>query len=423
MTQEKAIELALSGHNIFLTGKAGTGKTYTLNKIIEKLVEKDKKVAITASTGIAATHIGGNTIHSWAGIGIKDKLETEDLYKLKNNQYSFERLSKAEVLIIDEISMLHDYRLDMVDEVLRFIKISEEPFGGIQVLLIGDFYQLPPVERNGKNNYTFNAKVWDIANFKVCYLEKIYRQESDLKFIEILNAVRENNVTAEHKEILKSLADNTKYKDQAVNLYSKNIDVEQENNYRLDCIKGIKITFQAEVYGNPSQVQRILKNWMGREFLHLKIGAKVMFVVNDSKTGFYNGTMGVISDFEDESGYPIVKIFKTGKKITVRKHEWKIEEEDEISGEKKVLASVLQFPLRLAYAITIHKSQGATFEYVNLDMTDVFVLNMGYVALSRITSLEGLWLKGFNFISLHTDVAVIQKDIEFKKMSEELEQC
>lgn len=354
MTQEKAIELALKGHNIFLTGKAGTGKSYTLNKIVEALKKKGRNVAITASTGIAATHIGGNTIHSWAGIGIKDQLEAEDLFKLKNNKFSNERISQAEVLIIDEISMLHDYRLDMVDEVLRFIKNSHSPFGGIQILLVGDFYQLPPVEKNGKNNYTFNAKVWDAAEFKVCYLEKIYRQENDVEFMNILNSIRDNSITPEQKEILNKLKDNTRYKEQAINLYSKNIDVEKENNFKLDSIEGEKHTFSAEIYGEPFHVQRILKNWLGREFLHLKIGAKVMFIVNDHREGYYNGTMGTVIDFHEESGYPIVKLFKSGRKITVQKNEWSIKEEDE-SGKEIKLASVLQFPLRLAYAITIHK--------------------------------------------------------------------
>jgi len=421
MTQEKAIELALRGYNIFLTGRAGTGKTFTLNKIIEALEKSGKEVAITASTGIAGTHIGGNTIHSWAGIGIKDKLEIEDLWKLKNNKFSYERLSKAEILIIDEISMLHDYRFDMVDEVLRFIKNNDKPFGGIQIITSGDYFQLPPVEKNGKNNYTFNAVTWNLLDFKVCYLEKIYRQEDDVEFMNILNAIRENSISAEQKAVLSALKDNDKHKAKAINLYSKNIDVEKENNYKLDCIEGEKYSFGAEVSGEPFHVQRILKNWLGREFLHLKIGAKVMFIVNDHKQGFYNGTMGEVIDFDEESGYPIVKIFKTSKKITVYKNEWKIEEKDEITGIEKKLASILQFPLRLAYAITIHKSQGCTFDYVNLDMSDVFVLNMGYVALSRITSLEGLWLKGYNFISLHTDAVVINKDKEFLQKSREIE--
>jgi ATP-dependent exoDNAse (exonuclease V) alpha subunit len=141
-----------------------------------------------------------------------------------------------------------------------------------------------------------------------------------------------------------------------------------------------------------------------------------MFLVNDPKQGFFNGTMGEVVDFDEESGYPVVKIFKTRKEIIVKKNEWKIEEEDS-SGAMVKTASVMQFPLRLAYAITIHKSQGCTFDYVNLDMSDVFILNMGYVALSRITSLEGLWLKGYNYVSLHVDNATITKDKEFKQLS------
>lgn len=420
MTQEKAIELALAGHNIFLTGRAGTGKSYTLNKIIKALEKQNKIVAVTASTGIAATHIGGNTIHSWAGIGIKDRLETDDLWKLKNNKFTFQRLSETQILIIDEISMLHDYRFDMIDEVLRFIHNNDKPFGGIQVITSGDYFQLPPVEKSGKNNYTFNASTWAMLDFKVCYLEKIYRQENDIEFMQILNAIRENSITPEQKAVLTALKDNDRHRAKAINLYSKNIDVEKENNYKLDCIEGEKYTFEAELSGDPFHLQRILKNWLGREFLHLKVGAKVMFIVNDHKTGFYNGTIGEVIDFDEESGYPIVKVFKTGAKIVVKKNEWKVEEEDDF-GHKKTLASILQFPLRLAYAITIHKSQGCTFDYVNLDMSDVFVLNMGYVALSRITSLEGLWLKGFNFISLHTDITVINKDREFLEKSRENE--
>jgi len=421
MKQERAIEIAIEGHNIFLTGKAGTGKTYTLNNMISALRKKGKNVAVTASTGIASTHIDGKTIHSWAGIGIKSALNEEDLYKLKNNKFSNSRIKSADVLIIDEISMLHDYRLDLVDEVLRFIKSNNQPFGGIQVILVGDFFQLPPVEKNGKTNYTFNSKIWEVADFKICYLDKIYRQANDTVFVDILNAVRENAVSDNHKEVLNSLKVNESYRDLAVNLYSKNIDVDKENHFKLDSLDTEMFEFEIRTSGNEIQVQNIIKNALNeKQKIYLKVGAHVMFNVNDSKGRFVNGTMGKVVDFNEDNGYPVVEIFKTGDEITVERHEYKAEEQDEF-GKVIKTASVTQFPLRLAYAITIHKSQGCTFDYVNLDMSDVFVLNMGYVALSRITSLEGLWLKGYNMISLMTDQAVILKDQEFKTASSLLE--
>lgn len=152
MTQDEAMDLLKMGHNVFLTGPAGSGKTYLLNKYIEYLKEKEVSVGITASTGIAATHLNGMTIHSWSGIGIKDKLEKQDINDLKNRIYLQIRFSLVKVLIIDEISMLHGYRLDMVDQVCRAFKTGSEPFGGLQVVMCGDFFQLPPVARDGEDD-------------------------------------------------------------------------------------------------------------------------------------------------------------------------------------------------------------------------------------------------------------------------------
>ena len=423
MTQEEAIRLAKQGHNIFLTGRAGTGKTYTLLKIIEELTAMGKKVAVTASAGLAATHINGKTIHSWAGIGIKDHLEVEDFFKIKNNNKISSQIKGVNVLIIDEVSMIHDYKLDMIHELLMFVRGSNEVFGGVQIILCGDFFQLPPVTKNGKTNYTFNAISWDAANLKICYLEKIYRQENDLQFIEILNSIRNNSITKEQIFILENLSKNDKHKDYGINLYSTNADVDHENSFYLNKIKEDIETFNAQYFGEGPQFDSLKKDCLAAEKLELKIGAKVMCIANNFQAGYCNGSLGKIVGFDDSvNDCPIIEVFKTKKIITIKPYTWK-KEEDAI-GEpngKRTIASITQIPLKLAWAITIHKSQGCSFDYVNLDMSDVRTLNMGYVALSRVVSLDGLWLKGMSWNSLRVDGNIIKKDIEFRKKSQELE--
>lgn len=422
MTQDKAFDIIMSGQNVFLTGEAGTGKTWLLNKVVKELRSKGKNVAITASTGIAATHIGGITIHSWAGIGIKDKLEIDDLFKIKNFPKAYNRIHKTNVLIIDEISMLHDFRLDMVDEVLRFIKDTGYVFGNIQIILVGDFFQLAPVSKNtSKTNYTFNAESWKAANLKVCYLEKNYRQNADEEFKILLNALRNSSVTQDMKNRLSVLSENKTNIEKAINLYCTNDDVSHENISKLNMIKLTSRNFMYQTAGNQADVERLQKNWMGESNLILKIGAKVMTITNHPDQGFVNGSLGKIIGFsKDEEHTPIIQFYKTKHIVRMMKHEWKLEEDDE-NGTTRIIASILQYPIKLAYAITVHKSQGCTFDYVNLDLSKAFNYNMGYVALSRCTTLNGIYLSAYNFASLQTDPVIITKDKEFRKQSLENE--
>jgi ATP-dependent exoDNAse (exonuclease V) alpha subunit len=431
MEQERVIELALAGHNIFLTGQAGTGKSYTLNKIIKKLRDQDKVVAVTASTGIASTHIDGSTIHSWAGIGIKEELIIDDLYKLKNNKFSYDRINSADVLIIDEISMLHDYRFDMVQEVCNFIKDKNKVFGGLQVIVCGDFFQLPPVTRGKKNkHYCFNAKSWSTVNFTTCYLMKIYRQESDLHFIEILNAIRSQTLTDQHLNTLSRLVTNTKNSQKAVNLYCKNVNVDIENNSELRKLPGEmgfhkmieKTSKDLSDVQKEFKIKNLKKNLLVSEYLAMKEGAKVMTLVNRPKKGYVNGTLCEVVDLDEmEDGIITVKTLKDGWELEVEMHKWKSTEYDVVTETEKTVASVEQFPLKLAWAMTIHKAQGATFDFVNLDLSDTFEDNMGYVALSRVTTLDGLYLSGYNHKALQIDPIIIKKDIEFLEESKKYE--
>ncbi|MDP3697026.1 MAG: AAA family ATPase, partial [Candidatus Taylorbacteria bacterium] len=203
MTQEIALSILKTGKNVFLTGEPGSGKTHTINRYVAYLKEHGIDPAITASTGIAATHIGGMTIHSWSGIGIKKELSPADFGRVVSLRRASARVKKAGVLIIDEISMLDAKTINLIDTVCRAIKRSQEPFGGIQVVLVGDFFQLPPVRREDEEPYkfAFESEAWMSANLSVCYLTEQYRQ-SDPKFLGVLSAIRSGQVLQEHRQCL-----------------------------------------------------------------------------------------------------------------------------------------------------------------------------------------------------------------------------
>src|SRR3989338_8410486 len=206
MTQAQALQILKTGANVFLTGEPGSGKTYIINQYVRYLREHKMEPAITAATGIAATHIGGITVHSWSGIGIKTSLDKYELDRLSSNRYVYERVNRAKVLIIDEVSMLADKTLSLVDAVCREVKRNPEPFGCLQIILVGDFFQLPPVQGPDEQQpkllqglsgpFAYKSEAWTRAGAVVCYLTEQYRQE-DLDFLKILNAIRGNKFNAD----------------------------------------------------------------------------------------------------------------------------------------------------------------------------------------------------------------------------------
>lgn len=410
MQQEKALKILRSGKNVFLTGSAGTGKTHVLNCFIRD-IKKHKCVGITASTGIAATHLGGITIHSCAGIGINTNLNEAQLKKLLKKKYILKRLRKAEVLIIDEISMLDAERLDLIDLVLRETKDPFLPFGGLKIVVSGDFFQLPPIN-NWNNAFAYNASSWKSADFKVCYLEKCYRQDSDQDFINILNKIRGNKVdlkslnklkARENKEV--SLFSNL------TKLYSLNVDIDKINNQKLAEIEGEEAIYKMRSRGEKAVVDNLKKSCLAMEDLRLKKGAIVMFIKNNPDEGYFNGSMGEVIGFND-FGNPVVGL-KSGKIVHVRSASWTIEDDGSI------IAEIEQLPLRLAWAITIHKSQGMSLDAAEIDLSKSFEYGMGYVALSRVKTLSGIKLLGMNKKALMVSPEVIEKDREFKKSSKE----
>ncbi len=410
MTQKNALDILKLGKNVFLTGAAGSGKTYVLNEYIAYLKKNAIPVAVTASTGIAATHMNGKTIHSWAHIGIKDQLSSSDLNAIFARKEFRLSIAEAKVLIIDEVSMLHHFRLDMVDAVLRKMHGNDKPFGGIQVVLCGDLFQLPPVSRGVCAQYITDAESWLAMDIHVCYLTEQYRQEDD-KLLSLLNEMRSGEVSQASIEYLMQRKNAELATDIVpTKLYTHNADVDAMNERELDKLHTKEKTYKMTGKGDRSVGAALRKSCLAPEELKLKVGAIVMFVQNNYAKGYVNGTLGQVIAFDSDS-MPIVKTLK-GKMITASMGSWRVEEGAD------VIAEINQLPLRLAWAITVHKSQGMTLDAAQIDLSKSFVLGMGYVALSRVKTLDTINLLGLNQQALMVDPAVIEIDRDLVRISD-----
>lgn len=414
MDQAKALAHLKSGRNVLLTGPAGSGKTFLLNQFIDSLKAQGKKVAITASTGIAATHLGGTTIHSWSGIGIAQYLSEFELDALAQKEYLYKRFNGTDVLIIDEISMFDAPRLDAVDAVLRKIRNNSKPFGGIQVVLSGDFFQLPPVTRDtAPVQFAFQSQVWErMEDLVVCYLDFVYRQTDD-PLLGILQEIRTGELTEGAVEQLqKRLSEKLPADLTPTKLYTHNADVDLINAAELKKIPGAPKLFHMTHTGKKEAVALLKKYCMAPEELVLKVGAVVMCVKNNSKLGYVNGTLGTVIGFE--FGDVIIRTSQD-EEIAISPETWAMEQEG------KTLGKITQFPLRLAWAITVHKSQGMTMDVVEVDLSKSFAPGMGYVALSRVRTLAGLYLRGINQQALAVDPRIQAQDLIFLKQSRQFD--
>ncbi len=411
--QTQALRVMMDGNSVFLTGAPGSGKTYVLNKFIQLAKMAKKRVAVTASTGIAATHIGGTTIHSWSGLGIRDEISDRDEKWLKDNDRLLKRYNNVDVLIIDEVSMIHGKRLDMINQVCKWLRESEEPFGGIQVILTGDLFQLPPINRGDTSiDFVHLSNAWAELNPKICYLSEQHRQLND-PLLDLLESMRSNDINQAHFDALSERLGLEAPEEIAITkLYSHNQDVEQINEDHLKAISSDSKVFVMETYGVQAKVDQLIKSVLAPEILELKIGAEVMFVANNFSEGYVNGSRGKVVDFKD--GSPLVELQSSKRVIKVEKNSWALEED----GKER--ARVSQLPLRLAWAITIHKSQGMSLDSAEIDLSRAFTPGMGYVALSRVRSLDGVYLKGINNTALAMHPEIFSFDDTLKSASVDL---
>jgi len=398
----------LSGESVLLTGPAGAGKTYVLNQFIRLAKHEGKHVSVTATTGLAATHLGGTTIHSWAGIGVGDFLPQGFAEHLAKGRR--EIIEKTDVLVIDEISMLHDFRLDIVDEVCRLVrKEPDVPFGGIQLIMSGDFFQLPPINRGDSRagSFVVNSNVWQELDPVICYLEEQHRQD-DETLIGILNAIRAGEVRRHHAETL--LARTEVHPDDLellTELHTVNVDVDAMNAAKLTELEGDEISYEQTSTGSENYVDSLQRSVLAPKVLRLKHGALVMAVKNSAERKYVNGSLGTVVGFEPHTEYPIVA-FQNGKEVVMSPDTWELRD-----GDKK-RASITQIPLRLAWAITVHKSQGMTLDAARIDLRKAFVEGMGYVALSRVKNVNNLYLTGINQMALRVSPEAQLIDIHLK---------
>lgn len=427
MKQETALKVLQTGANVFLTGEPGSGKTHTINAYVKWLRERGIEPAITASTGIAATHVGGMTIHAWTGIGVKRDLTEYDLDEIMSRERLVKRASGAHVLIIDEISMIDARTLSMAERAIRALKRTARPWGGMQVIFVGDFYQLPPVstkeDANGQLNaeviqfdttdvkpkprttFAYTSPAWSAANPISCYLSEQHRQ-NDLPFLDLLNAIRKGKVGDEHHELLSSRASALDdVPESAARLYSHNANVDKENSFRLGALEAAATRYHMVSKGAAHIVDALKRGCLSPETLELKVGARVMFTKNSLEGTYANGTLGEVIELEEIG--PVVKT-NTGRTILAQPAEWSV------TDGGKVLARIAQVPLRLAWAVTVHKSQGMTLDSAVVDLSQAFEFGQGYVALSRVRELAGLYLLGYNERALMVHPEVTVQDTQFK---------
>lgn len=410
MTQNEALTILKTGANVFLTGEPGSGKTHTVNAYIAWLRSHGIEPAITASTGIAATHVGGMTIHSWSGIGINARMTPELLDTISSKEHVAKRLQKTKVLIIDEVSMLGGEVLAMVDAVLKEVRHNDLPMGGIQVVLVGDFFQLPPISR-GETVFAFQSPAWKALNPLICYLTEQHRQEDSL-FLGVLAAIRSGEWDHTHVSVITSREAELETVDvETPQLFTHNADVDRINDEKLASLPAKAHVFAMSATGPSVLTDALKRGCLSPERLTLKEGAIVMCTKNNPAIGYVNGTLGIVIGFEVGTENPIIETHD-GRELTISPVDWAVEENG------KVRAKLSQLPLRLAWAITVHKSQGMSMDAAAIDLSRAFEYGQGYVALSRVRSLEGLTLLGWSENAMNVHPAVLSIDRVFKEHSE-----
>lgn len=421
---DEVIELIKQNRNIFVTGGAGTGKSYILNKLKNKFKET---LHITSTTGISAINVNGQTIHSWAGIGLANKPVEEVIKKIKKNKALYKQLILCKMLAIDEISMLNDYVFDYINEVLKQIRENNSPFGGIQVLLFGDFFQLPPVDET--RNYCFKSQTWQDLNLKTIVLNECKRQ-SEKELIDALNNVRIDHTSIDDLKVFyeRDIAPETELSKDILRIFSTNNDADTYNKKCFDEIEQRPYFYPAKdelyIYSLDDEctildasdltnkqitkydmmaLDRFNEDCKAPQNLELKEGCRVMLLKNiDIKKGLANGSCGTVKQLTSGS---IDILFDNGVRSNL------VPMEFEYIKEGKTKIKRTQYPLRLAYGITIHKSQGMTFDKLVVNFNKIFAYGQAYVALSRTRTLEGLYIIGFD----HNKIVANKDVIEFYK--------
>lgn len=385
------------GHNVFLTGPGGSGKSYSINQL-----RLDFEMDVTSTTGVSAVNIGGKTIHNFSGIGvIRSRDSVEDIIKKVKKSGATRRLRECSRLVIDEVSMLGSSFLETLNKVFMNIRADSRVFGGVQLILTGDFLQLPPIN----DSFCFLSDVWGSLNLKIIHLKTLYRF-TDQKYSEMLTRIRKaKNTFEDNRELFKrffahnSLMDDyDKYEALKIKptfLYSKRIDVMEKNLEELEKNpEPLVVSVSKDIYTDKNET--LYLDLLAPKNLHLKVGAQVMLTINhDVENGLSNGSRGVVEVINDKN---ITVSFLNGVRLAFEPNVFVHEE------RKKIISSRSQYPFILAYSLSIHKCQGSTLDCAVVDIgNSIFEASQAYVALSRVKSLEGLYIKSYRPDKIYVD--------------------
>lgn len=390
--QQAVYDCVMQGGNALISGPAGTGKSFLLERCVRDLRQQGKCVAVTASTGIAALNVGGSTIHSFLGTGLAGSLA--DLRQRRPNldekRHLDRRLGEIQVLVIDEVSMLTGDYVDMMDHWLGYARqrrhhLDVQPFGGVQLILCGDFLQLPPVQvptaPKAEHLYAFEATAWEAAQIRPFLLQQNFRQ-ADAGFVSHLLRLRRGEVALDTRAFFQPCV--RRVLDQPTWLTARNDTAQAHNLAELDRLPGHALGFKATFTGDEPWQEALRKNCIAEPIVRLKAGAPVILLKNDSELGIVNGMRGTVMS---ATPHDVIVRLPSGADVALARATWQ-----HCDAEGRVLATMRQYPVKLAWALTIHKSQGLTLDRVRCNLAQVFEAGHAYVALSRVRSVDGLSL-------------------------------
>jgi ATP-dependent DNA helicase PIF1 len=400
--QSRVVEQVLGGRNVFITGSAGTGKSFIIQHLCKEFDRLGKVYRIVAPTGVAALNVGGLTIHRFLGITpFVTSIADYNKFCKKRSKVPWATL---DVIIIDEVSMIHPVLFDLFDGIARLHKRSSLPFGGIQVILLGDYFQLCPIrqkdDKAGDPEYIFETPLWEAMRLEHHVLHQVMRQ-SEMEFIQALNDLRTGNFTNRVAKIVEKCTRNVREPGKHyVRLFPRNIDKNFANETEMAKLKGEERVFPSTDIGDA----RYLEGLRAEKELVLKVGCPVMLLWNMPEEGLCNGSLGILEEY-DIVGLPVVR-FNNGVKISVKKQVWEIKEKNRYGVH--ILAARTQIPLTVAFSLTVHKSQGLTIDHLEADCKGIFTSGQLYVMLSRASSSEGLIIINFDADGIMVDEKVIE---------------
>jgi ATP-dependent DNA helicase PIF1 len=394
--QAYALDMCESGENIFLTGGAGSGKSYVVREFMKN--KDDKQMPILASTGAAAVLLGGRTFHSFFGLGILEGGVQATFKRMQENKNLLKRLKKVEGVIIDEISMIPGDALMLAEAISQHARETTLPWGGLRVIAVGDFGQLPPVTKNGqKRDWAFLNEAWKKSDFQLCELQLNQRIKNN-EFLNVLSDIRDGKITERAKTFLN---EHTKHHDEdhpGTRLFPRRDQSEDYNQKKLSEINETELIVDSIYLGEEKYIEILAKSAPVPKQLKLKVGCQVLFLKNDLQKRWVNGTRGVLTGFEADH---LTVRKKGGREVKVEKMSFSL-----LDADGAVKASVIQFPVNLAYATTIHKSQGATLDELWCDLGSLWEPGHAYVALSRLRESSGLHIVRWHPKSFIVDLEV-----------------